>query len=87
LDRRFRTRIVFVGEPSALIALTVADALGMVPLSRTPFLLLQEFLSGFWLGVLFLVSGRNLTIPFVAHGVSNTLAFILVYFNRYPGRW
>ena len=47
--------------------------------------IVQESLSGFWLGVLFLLSRRNLTIPIVAHGVSNTLAFVLIYFNRYPG--
>jgi hypothetical protein len=45
----------------------------------------QEGLSGFWLGALFLLFRRNLTIPVVAHGVSNTLAFILIYFGRYPG--
>ena len=47
--------------------------------------ILQESLSGFWLGVIFLAGGRNLTVPIVAHGVSNTLAFILIYFGRYPG--
>lgn len=45
----------------------------------------QEGLSGLLLGVLFLVCGRNLTVPIIAHGVSNTLAFILIYFGRYPG--
>lgn len=45
----------------------------------------QEGLSGLLLGVLFLAFGRNLTVPIVAHGVSNTLAFILIYFGRYPG--
>jgi len=47
--------------------------------------IIQESLSGFWLGVMFLLSGRNLTIPILAHGVSNTLAFVLIYFDRYPG--
>ena len=47
--------------------------------------IVQESLSGFWLGVIFLMSGRNLTAPIVAHGVSNTLALVLIYFNRYPG--
>jgi membrane protease YdiL (CAAX protease family) len=46
---------------------------------------IQEGLSGFLLGVLFLLAGRNLAIPIVAHGVSNTLAFVLIYFGRYPG--
>lgn len=45
----------------------------------------QEALSGFLLGVLFFVAGRNLTVPIVAHGVSNTVAFILIYLGRYPG--
>jgi membrane protease YdiL (CAAX protease family) len=46
---------------------------------------LQEGLSGFLLGVLFLLAKRNLAVPIVAHGVSNTLAFVLIYLGRYPG--
>lgn len=45
----------------------------------------QEGVSGLLLGLLFLSSGRNLSIPIVAHGVSNTIAFVLIYFGRYPG--
>ena len=47
--------------------------------------IVQESLSGFWLGMLFLASGRNLTVPIITHGVSNTLALLLIYLNRYPG--
>lgn len=47
--------------------------------------IVQESLSGCLLGVLFLASGRNLTVPIVAHGVSNSLALVLIYLNRYPG--
>ena len=47
--------------------------------------IVQESLSGCWLGVVFLASGRNLTVPIVAHGVSNGLALVLIYLNRYPG--
>jgi uncharacterized protein len=46
---------------------------------------IQEGLSGLILGVLFLSAKRNLAVPIVAHGISNTLAFILIYFGRYPG--
>ena len=46
---------------------------------------IQEGLSGLLLGVLFLLANRNLVVPVVAHGVSNTLAFILIYLGRYPG--
>lgn len=45
----------------------------------------QEGLSGLLLGLTFLLAGRNLTVPIVAHGVSNTLAFVLIYIGRYPG--
>ncbi len=47
--------------------------------------MLQEGFAGLLLGLLYLGSGRNLTVPIVAHGVSNTVAFILIYFDRYPG--
>lgn len=47
--------------------------------------MVQEAFAGFLLGVLYLWSGRNLTVPIVAHGVANTLAFVLIYFGRYPG--
>lgn len=46
---------------------------------------LQEGLSGLLLGLLFLATGGNLTVPIIAHGVSNTLAFVLIYLDRYPG--
>lgn len=46
---------------------------------------IQEGLSGLWLGILFLSAKRNLVVPIVAHGVSNTLAFVLIYVGRYPG--
>lgn len=46
---------------------------------------LQESFAGLLLGLMYLGSRRNLTIPIVAHGVSNTVAFILIYFGRYPG--
>lgn len=45
----------------------------------------QEGLSGLLLGVLFLLAGRNLVVPIAAHGVSNTLAFVVIYYGRYPG--
>lgn len=46
---------------------------------------LQEGFAGLLLGLLYLASGRNLTVPIVAHGVANTLAFVLIYLDRYPG--
>ncbi|HET7845518.1 MAG TPA: type II CAAX endopeptidase family protein [Xanthomonadales bacterium] len=46
---------------------------------------IQEGLSGLLLGVLFLATRRCLAVPVVAHGVSNTVAFVLIYLGRYPG--
>ncbi|MFN2397022.1 MAG: lysostaphin resistance A-like protein [Gemmatimonadaceae bacterium] len=68
---------------ASLIAVSVYFGIGHGTQGITG--IVQESLSGFWLGVLFLVTGRNLTVPIVAHGVSNTLALVLIYFNRYPG--
>src|SRR5688572_29601048 len=45
---------------------------------------IQEGLSGFYLGILFLASSKNLILPVVSHGVSNTLAFMLIYLGEYP---
>ena len=46
---------------------------------------IQEGLNGFFLGIIFFASGKNLAIPIVTHGVSNTLAFVLIYLGKYPG--
>jgi uncharacterized protein len=45
----------------------------------------QEGLAALFLGAMFLLSGKNLVVPMVAHGTSNTLAFVLIYFGHYPG--
>jgi len=45
----------------------------------------QEGLSGLLLGVLFLASRKNLVLPIVAHGVSNSVAFVLIFLGNYPG--
>ena len=47
--------------------------------------MLQEGFAGLLLGLLYLGNGRKLAVPIIAHGVSNTLAFVLIYFDRYPG--
>jgi membrane protease YdiL (CAAX protease family) len=47
--------------------------------------MVQEGFAGLVLGLLYLGTGRNLAVPIVAHGMSNTLAFFLIYLDRYPG--
>lgn len=46
---------------------------------------IQEGLSGLLLGIMYLASGKNLVLPIVSHGISNTIAFILIYYGNYPG--
>lgn len=47
--------------------------------------MLQEGFAGLLLGLLYLGWGRNLAIPIIAHGTANTLAFVLIFLDRYPG--
>jgi membrane protease YdiL (CAAX protease family) len=73
-------------NPAWVISLVVVSAFFGIGHATQGFAgILQESLSGCWLGVLFLAAGRNLTIPIVAHGVSNMLALVLIYFGTYPG--
>jgi membrane protease YdiL (CAAX protease family) len=46
---------------------------------------IQESLAGLVLGIAYLANRRNLTVPIVAHGVSNSVAFVLIYLDLYPG--
>lgn len=46
---------------------------------------IENGVSGLILGVLYLACGRNLWVPIVAHGVSNTIDLILIFHGRYPG--
>ena len=40
---------------------------------------------GFLLGVIYMRTGRNLAVPIIAHGVSDTIDFILIYLGKYSG--
>jgi membrane protease YdiL (CAAX protease family) len=41
--------------------------------------------SGLTFGALFLLSGRNLWLPILAHGISDTIGLVMIYFGLY--RW
>jgi len=69
--------------PLSLIVVSVLFGLGHGGQGLTG--MVQEGFAGLLLGLLYLGCGRNLTMPIVAHGVSNTLAFLLIFFDRYPG--
>jgi uncharacterized protein len=42
-------------------------------------------LGGLVYGALYLWSGRNLWMPIIAHGVFDTVAFVLIFWGKYPG--
>ena len=45
---------------------------------------IEESIAGIALGGMYLGSG-SLAVPIVAHGVSDTLDFVLIYLGKYPG--
>jgi uncharacterized protein len=46
---------------------------------------IDEGLQGMLLGLLYLRTGRNLSVPIVAHGVADTCDVILIFLGKYPG--
>lgn len=42
-------------------------------------------LTGLLLGGLYLATGRNLWVPIIAHGVNDTVGFVLIFLGKYPG--
>jgi membrane protease YdiL (CAAX protease family) len=47
--------------------------------------MLSTGVSGLFFGAFFLAGGRNLWAPVLAHGVSNSIGFILIFLGSYPG--
>lgn len=46
---------------------------------------LDEGLMGLLLGILYLRTGRNLAVPIVAHGLTDSIDFLLMFLGKYPG--
>jgi membrane protease YdiL (CAAX protease family) len=46
---------------------------------------LEEGFAGLLLGLLYFATGRNLSVPIVAHGVEDTIDVVLLYFGCFPG--
>jgi len=46
---------------------------------------IDEGLMGLLLGLIYLRTGRSLAVPIIAHGVSDTIDFVLMFFGKYPG--
>lgn len=68
---------------AALGATTVLFGLGHVYQGASG--MIDTALAGLVFGVLYILCGRNLWVPIIAHGVADTTAFALLYFDKYPG--
>jgi uncharacterized protein len=47
--------------------------------------IIQEGFTGMLLGLIYLRTGKNLSVPIVAHGVSDTLDVLLIFLGKFPG--
>lgn len=47
--------------------------------------IIDEGLAGLLLGLLYLRTGRNLAVPIIAHGIGDSIDFVLIFFGKYPG--
>ena len=46
---------------------------------------IDEGLMGLLLGIIYLRTGRNLSVPIIAHGIGDTIDFLLIFLGKYPG--
>lgn len=69
-----------------LISLIVVSILfGITHLYQGTSGIIVVTLTGLLLGALYLATGRNLWLPIIAHGVNDTVGFILIFLGKYPG--
>jgi membrane protease YdiL (CAAX protease family) len=47
--------------------------------------IIDEGLMGVLLGLLYWGTGRNLSVPIIAHGIADTVDLLLILFGKYPG--
>ena len=47
--------------------------------------IIDEGLAGVLFGVVYLRNGRNLAVPIIAHGLGDTIDFLLIFLGKYPG--
>lgn len=46
---------------------------------------IENAIDGFLLGLIYLRRDRNLAVPIVAHGITDTIDFLLIFIGKYPG--
>ena len=69
----------------AVAALVVSAVFGCAHANQGFSGIVQEGFSGLLLTALYLACGRNLAVPIVAHGVTDTIDVLLIFTGSYPG--
>ena len=46
---------------------------------------IENVVDGLVLGGAYLLCGRNLAVPILAHGIQDTVDFLLIFLGKYPG--
>ncbi len=46
---------------------------------------IEEGLAGLFLGLMYLRTGKNLSVPIIAHGVCDTIDMVLIFLGKMPG--
>ena len=67
----------------SLIAVSIVFGCGHLDQGATG--MIENVLNGLMLGGLYLACGRNLAVPIIAHALTDTLDFVLIYLGKYPG--
>lgn len=74
------------GRRAWIVALVVVNvAFGLAHLYQGPSGVIQATVGGVLLGIVYLATGRNLVAPILAHGISNSIDFTVMYLGLYPG--
>jgi membrane protease YdiL (CAAX protease family) len=75
-----RTRVAWI---VSLIAVHVGFGLAHAYQGVTG--VIDEGLAGLLLGIIYLRTGRNLAVPVIAHGITDSMDFVLIFLGKYPG--
>jgi membrane protease YdiL (CAAX protease family) len=68
-----------------LSLIVVSVVFGCAHLDQGATGMIENVLNGLLLGGLYLACGRNLAVPVIAHALTDTLDFVLIFSGKYPG--
>jgi CAAX protease family protein len=70
---------------SVLCLVAVSAIFGLAHGYQGPAGWIEEGLAGLALGLMYLRTGKKLSVPIIAHGVCDTIDMVLIYFGKMPG--